>query len=89
MNRKNSSPFDRDLKQKLEKNPEFAEAYFEELSEETIPVQLALLRRLSGLSQESIAAKLHVRQSYVSRLEKKGSDHPIKHLSKTGRAYGW
>ncbi|MBI5244030.1 MAG: hypothetical protein HY922_10200 [Elusimicrobia bacterium] len=53
MNKKIISPFDRDVVKRLKKDPEYAEAYFEELAKAPLPLQLAILRRLHGVTQEA------------------------------------
>ena len=85
MKRKIDSPFDRDVREKLKDDPEYAQAYFEAISDEPLPIQIALLRRVYGISQEKIAAKLHVKQAHISRLEKKYSDHLLSTYEKVAR----
>lgn len=79
------SPFDRDVIKRLKKDPEYAEAYFEEMAKAPLPLQLAVLRRLNGVTQEKMAAKLHVKQAYISKLEKPGSDHLFSNYEKAAR----
>ena len=79
------SPFDRDVREKITSDPEYAQAYFEALSEESLPVQIALLRRVYGISQESIATRMHVKQGQISRLEKKDSDHLLSTYAKVAK----
>ena len=85
MKYKNDSPFDKDVRDKLKHYPKYAQAYFEAISDEPLPIQIALLRRAYGISQEDIAAKLHLKQAHISRLEKKGSDHLISTYEKIAR----
>ena len=75
MKSKNSSPFDSDVQYKIKHDPKYAEAYFKAIADEPLPIQIALLRRAYGVSQEKVAAKLHLKQAHISRLEKKDSDH--------------
>lgn len=79
------SPFDRDVVNRLKEDPEYAESYFEEMAKAPLPLQLALLRRLKGVTQEKMAAKLHVKQAYISKLEKPGSDHLFSNYEKAAR----
>lgn len=84
--RKNAaSPFDRDVEKRLKADPEYAEAYFAELAQAPLPLQLAIMRRLRGLTQEKMAAKLHVKQAYISKLEKMGSDHLVSNYERAAR----
>lgn len=85
MKRKNDSPFDKDVQNKLKNDPKYAQAYFEAIADEPLPVQIALLRRAYGISQEAIAAKLHLKQAHISRLEKKDSDHLISTYEKMAK----
>ncbi|MBI1979362.1 MAG: helix-turn-helix transcriptional regulator [Elusimicrobia bacterium] len=84
--REEMSPVHRDTLKRIEEDPEFAEAYFEELRSSPIPVQLALLRRLKGIPQVEVAAKLHLKQAFISKLEKPESDHRISIVSKVAKA---
>jgi len=85
MNKNAASPFDRDVFKRIKADPEYAEAYFEELAKAPLPLQLAILRRLSGVTQEKLAAKLHVKQAYISKLEKAGSDHLFSNYERAAR----
>jgi hypothetical protein len=76
------SPFEHDTWKRIQEDSEFASEFFDDLSERPIAVQFAILRRLQGLTQEKMAARLHRRQNYVSKLEKPGIDHLISHYEK-------
>jgi len=80
------SPVHKDTLKMIQNDPESAEAYFEELRASSIPVQLAILRRLSGIPQSKIASKLHINQAFVSKIEKPNSDHLISLISRVARA---
>lgn len=67
--------FDEDVRRAIDSDPEYAAAYFEELMRRPLPVQLALLRKLLGMTQEELGRALHLKQTHISRLEKSGSDH--------------
>ena len=83
MNRKNKgSPFDQDVANWIKEDPEFAASYYEELAKTPVPLQLAILRRLRGVTQEKMAAKLHVRLAHVSKLEKPGRSHLLSNYEK-------
>lgn len=77
-----SSPVERDTWKRIQEDPEFASAFFEDLSERPIPVQFAVLRRFRGYSQDKIASRLHRKQNYISKLEKPGLDHLVSHYEK-------
>ena len=77
MNKKDASPFEKDTWKHIEEDREFAEAFFEELVERPLAVQVSVLRRMRGISQVQLAARLHVTQSFLSKLEKEGSDHLV------------
>jgi DNA-binding XRE family transcriptional regulator len=86
MNKTTASPFDQDVVKRLKSDPEYAASYFEEFAKVPVPLQLALLRRLRGVTQQSMASKLHVRQGYISRLEKTKSNHLLSNYEKIARA---
>ena len=69
------SALEKDIRQTIETNPEYAAEYFQELMKRPMPVQLALLRKFLGMTQEELARALHLKQTHISRLEKAGSDH--------------
>ena len=85
MKKKNPSPFEGDTRKRLQEDPEFAEAFFEELMERPLPVQLGILRRLVGISQAQLASRFKVTQAYLSKLEKEGSDHLISAYAKLAK----
>jgi len=65
MRKKASSPFERDTWKHMEEDRAFADAFFAELLERPLAVQVSMLRRLRGLSQVELAARLHVTQSFL------------------------
>jgi DNA-binding XRE family transcriptional regulator len=77
MKRKILSPFEGDTWKHIEEDPAFADAFFAELVERPLAVQVAMLRRFRGLSQVELAARLHVTQSFLSKLEKEDSNHLV------------
>jgi len=81
------SPLDRHIRESIKKDPEYAEAFFEGLSDEPLHVQITLLRRVYGISQEEVASQLHVKQSQISRLEKKNSDHLLSTYQKLAKIF--
>ena len=85
MQKNSISPFDRDIEKRLKNDPEYAEPYLEELAKAPLPLQLAILRRLRGVTQAKMAARLHVKQAYISKLEKPGSDHLLSNYERAAR----
>ena len=83
------SPLDRNIVKHL-KDPEYAEAFFEELVKAPVQLQLAMFRRFRGVTQEKMATKLKVEQGYISKLEKPGSNHLLsnyEHAARTLRGH--
>ena len=59
MNQKRTtSSGDQDIRERIERDPEFAEAYLEELANKPLSLQIALMRRLYGLTQVQRAVRL-------------------------------
>ena len=77
-----------DVRRAIAKDPAYAEEYFAELSRRPLPVQLALLRRLKGLTQAELADEMGLKQTHVSRLEKTGSDHLLSAYLRAAQALG-
>ena len=69
----------------LRKNPAFAAEFFDAYLKESIPIQVALLRGLAGMSQMELSKKLGVKQTHHSRLEKHNSDHLISAYEKVAK----
>ena len=65
------------LRQKSRGSPKLSHEFLDALAELSLPLQFAYLRRHYGVSQLEIAEHLNIKQAYVSRLEKGGSDHLI------------
>ena len=85
MKKTDVSPIDRNVVKRIKEDPEFAQLYFEELSERPLSVQFSILRRLQGVTQEKAASKLHWKQAHISKLEKEGSDHLISNYERLAR----
>ena len=77
-----------DVRRAIEKDPAYAAEYFDELSRRPLPVQLALLRRLKGLTQAELAGEMGLKQTHVSRLEKPDSDHLLSAYLRAAQALG-
>ena len=88
MNKKRGNGFDKDVRKAIESDPEYAVAYFEELMTRPLPVQLALLRKFLGMSQEELAKALRLKQTHVSRLEKADSDHLLSLYKRAAEKLG-
>ncbi|MBI2118606.1 MAG: helix-turn-helix transcriptional regulator [Elusimicrobia bacterium] len=73
------------MQNKIKHDSKYAQAYFEAIADEPLPIQMAILRRAYGISQEEIAAKLRLKQAHISRLEKKDSDHLISTYEKMAK----
>lgn len=77
-----------DVRKTLASDPEFAAGYFEELMTRPLPVQLTLLRKYLGMTQEELAKALGLKQTHVSRLEKIDSDHLLSLYQKAASKLG-
>jgi DNA-binding XRE family transcriptional regulator len=85
---KKGPEFDADVRQAIESDPEFAAEYFAELSERPLPVQLSILRKYLGVTQEKLSQTLNCKQTHISRLEKEGSDHRISAYRRAAERLG-
>lgn len=77
-----------DVRRAIESDPAYAEEYYKELSLRPLPVQLALLRRLKGLTQAELADEIGLKQTHVSRLESADSDHLLSAYSRAAEVLG-
>ena len=80
--------FDREVRKAIDSDPEYAAEYFEELMTRPLPVQVTLLRRFLGLTQEQLAKALGLKQTHVSRLEKVDSDHLLSLYKRAAEKMG-
>jgi transcriptional regulator with XRE-family HTH domain len=80
--------FDADLRNAIATDPEFAAAYFEELQREPLAVQLCLLRNHLGWTQAKLAKSMGLKQTHVSRLENRESDHLMSLYQKAAEKLG-
>jgi len=80
--------FDKDVRKAIESDPEYAMEYFEELKIRPLPVQLTLLRKFLGLTQEDLAKALGLKQTHISRLEKVDSDHLLSLYRRAAKKLG-
>jgi len=85
MKKNKISPFEGDTWARLAKDVKFAEAFLAELSERPLPVQLGLLRKMAGYTQNQLATHAKLPQSFVSKLEKLGSDHRLSVYERIAR----
>lgn len=88
MKKDSKSVADEDVRRAIAKDPAYAAEYFEELSRRPLPVQLALLRRLRGLTQAELADEMGLKQTHVSRLEKPDTDHLLSAYLRAAQALG-
>ena len=80
--------FDKDVRKAIESDPEYAMEYCEELKTRPLPVQLALLRKFLGMTQEALAKAVGLKQTHISRLEKVGSNHLLSLYKKAAEKLG-
>lgn len=80
--------FDIDVARKIYTNPGYAAAYFEALMSHPLPIQLALLRRFLGVTQNQLAMRLKLKQTHISRLEKVDSDHLLSLYQRAAEMLG-
>ena len=85
---KKEPKFDGDVRKAIESDPEYAAEYFEELMTRPLPVQVALLRQFTGMTQEQLAKALGLKQTHVSRLEKVDSDHLLSLYKRAAEKMG-
>lgn len=88
MNKKKTIEFDKDVRRAIESDPEYAAQYFEELISRPLPVQLTLLRKFLGMTQDDLAKALRMKQTHISRLEKIDSDHLLSLYKKAAEKLG-
>lgn len=75
------------LKKDLEE-PEFRKAFEEEEIFAQVAIQIAKIRKKEGLSQATVAKKLHTTQQTVSRLENAGNEsYTLKTLAKLAQIF--
>lgn len=85
MTKNSSSPFERDTWKRVKDDRRFASAFLEELVERPLAVQVSMLRRLQGISQVDLAARMDITQSFLSKLEKEDSSHLVGLYEKLAR----
>jgi ribosome-binding protein aMBF1 (putative translation factor) len=77
-----------DIKKEWLKDADFAKAYADLEVEFEIALELIKARKLSGLTQGEIAAKMGTTQSVIARLESGKATPSIKTLEKYAHATG-
>ncbi len=81
-------PFRRTLAQELQ-DPEFAQAYAEELQRLRIAEQLANARQARGLTQAELARRMRTSQPAVARMERGNYDgYTLRALARAAGALG-
>lgn len=79
---------DRYVDRVFKKDPRLKLAYLAELANEPISTQIAVLRHRLGLTQEEVARRMHLKQSNVARLERKGENPTAKMIRRVAKALG-
>lgn len=74
------------LSEKIRRHAPLSQPAFEAMRLLPIPLQLEFLRRYYGVSQTELAAHLSIKQGYLSRLEKEGTDHLLSQYERIARA---
>lgn len=80
------SPLEARAIKRIKEDPEFAEAFFEDFAQRPLVAQLSILRRMGGLSQIQLASLMKVPQSFISKLEKTGTDHRLSVYERLAKA---
>ncbi len=68
--------------------PLLSKNILEALLEIPLPLQCAFLRKHLGITQESIAKQLKIKQTFISALESDGRDHLLSHYEKLVQILG-
>lgn len=76
------------VKKRKARSPAFAENYEAGYEDLKIGIQLSQLRKKEGMTQETLAKKLHTKKSAISRLERHGDDVRLSTLVKIASALG-
>jgi transcriptional regulator with XRE-family HTH domain len=85
---KGKTNFDRYLDDQL-RDPAFAERFKEAGEDWDVAIQIAALRKESGLSQKELAKRLGTSQQQISRLESPGYEgHSLSMLRRVARVLG-
>ena len=79
---------DRYIAERKARDPAFAKALEEDLSDFILSSELVSLRGFMQMTQEDVAKKMHTTKSAVSRWEKHGGDIRISTLQKMAKAFG-
>lgn len=80
--------FDRYVDKIFREDPQLELAYIAELAKEPINTQIAVLRHRLGFTQEEVARRMHLKQSNIARLERKGENPTAKILVMAAKALG-
>lgn len=86
--KENRGGFDRYVDQIFKEDPQLKMAYLAELAQEPITTQIAVLRHRLGLTQQQVAKRMHLKQSNVARLERKGENPTAKMIGRAAKAMG-
>jgi DNA-binding XRE family transcriptional regulator len=86
--KKGKGGFDHYVDTTFKKDPQLKLAYLAELAQEPITTQVSILRRRLGMTQEELAKRMHVRQSNIARLERKGENPTAQMIARIAKALG-
>lgn len=77
------------IRDKIEKDPEFAQIYKDSQEEFEIIKQIIAARQKRGFSQTSLARNAGLTQQVISRLENKGNSPTLRNFLKLTNALGY
>lgn len=76
------------IDERLKKEPELAEGFWDGYEDFKIGVMLKEARQKAGLTQEDVALKIKTTKSVISRIENHAADIRVSTLEKFARALG-
>lgn len=77
------------IKERAERDPEFAEGFETGYKDFKIGVLLRKAREKAGLTQEEVAKRLDTKKSAISRIENRAGDIRLSTLERYAGAIGW
>lgn len=76
------------IKERKDRDPEFADGYEAGYQDFKIGAMLKAARKEAGMTQEQVAEKLHTKKTAVSRIENHAQDVKLSTLAKFAQAFG-
>lgn len=76
------------IKERKARDKEFAKNFESGYKKFKLSVELSMLRKKAGITQEQIAKKMHTKKSAISRMENKAEDVKLSTLYKYAAALG-